>query len=455
MKNEEIFSQIKEESLQANIKTKKSHYIPVKIKFALSHLFALLWTIISIILSIPWVKDLSEIVTLPLALLIITGIAYIPGYLNAFLVVSLIFDKQPPFKDENPSKDIAILIAARNEAENIDNTLSYIAKQDYNGHIKVFVIDNGSSDNTSLVALESGNKLNLDITVIREDNPGKFNALNTALKFVSTDLVITLDADTLLHKSAVRYLIARIESAPKNVCAVAGSVLVRNSRENFITRIQEWDYFLGIASIKRLQGLYQGTLVAQGAFSIYKTDCVREIGGWPDAIGEDIVLTWNLLKHNWKTYFEPLAVAFTNVPNTFRVFARQRSRWARGMIEALKTTKPWQQPQIYTKYLTGINLLMPYLDISYTFFWLPGLILAFFGLFWIVGPATLMVLPLTFISYTVLYTYQKYVFRKLNLKVRKNPSGFIMFILCYQMIMSPIAVLGYLQETFRLKRVWK
>lgn len=452
---EERFSPNKDEALHINKKIKKSLYIPVKMKFVISHSFALLWAVISIALSVPWVKDLSEIVTLPLALLIITGIAYIPGYMNAFLVVSLIFDKQPHFKVKNPTNDISILIAARNEAENIRNTLSYIAKQDYNGHIKVYVIDNGSIDDTSMAALSSGKDLNLDITVIQEEIPGKFNALNTGLKYVTTDLFITLDADTLLHPSAVRYLIARMESAPKNVCAVAGSVLVRNSRESIITRIQEWDYFLGIASIKRQQGLYQGTLVAQGAFSAYKTDCVRKIGGWPDAIGEDIVLTWNLLKKNWKTYFEPLAVAFTDVPNTYRTFARQRSRWARGMIEALKETKPWQQPQVYTKYLTGINLLMPYLDISYTFFWLPGLILACFGLFWIVGPATLMVVPLTFLSYMVLYNYQKYVFRKLNLKVRRNPHGFILFILCYQMIMSPVAVWGYVQEIFKRKRVWK
>ena len=39
--------------------------------------------------------------------------------------------------------------------------------------------------------------------------------------------------------------------------------------------MQEWDYFLGIASIKRMQGLYQGTLVAQGAFSLYRTEAVR------------------------------------------------------------------------------------------------------------------------------------------------------------------------------------
>lgn len=229
------------------------------------------------------------------------------------------------------------------------------------------------------------------------------------------------------------------------------AIAVKTSSQGFRNGI----IFLGIASIKRLQGLYQGTLVAQGAYSVYKTDCVRKIGGWPDAIGEDIVLTWKLLDQDWLIYFEPLAVAFTSVPNRLRVFARQRSRWARGMIEALKAIKPWQQPQVYTRYLTGIDLLIPYLDLSYTFFWLPGLILACFGYFWVVGPATLLVLPLTFISYLILYTYQKHVFRKLDLRVRKNWSGFVLFLLCYQMMMSPVSVWGYAQEVFKLKRVWK
>jgi poly-beta-1,6-N-acetyl-D-glucosamine synthase len=430
-------------------------YIPVSTKFWLSHAGALLWMVFSIYVSIPWVLDLSKIVNLPLAIFIIAGISYIPGYLNAFLVVSLLFDKQPPFKNEYPTDTVSILIAARNENEVIARTLSYLNKQDYPGKMKIFVIDNASTDNTYKIADNAGIVFGLDVTVMREERPGKFNALNNALHSVETNYVITLDADTILHKSAVRYLVARMKSAPSNICAVAGSILVRNSRGNLLARIQEWDYFLGIASIKRLQGLYQGTLVAQGAFSIYDTEKIKDVGGWPDAIGEDIVLTWNLLRKGWKVYFEPLAVAFTDVPDSLSHFAKQRSRWARGMIEALRETKPWQQPQIYLKYLTGINLIMPYLDIVYTFFWLPGLILSFFGYFWIVGPTTLLVLPLTFISYGFLYSYQKTVFKNLNLRIRKNFIGFLVFVVFYQMLMSPISTWGYVQETFKLRRVWK
>ncbi|MGM0777188.1 MAG: glycosyltransferase family 2 protein [Bacillota bacterium] len=431
-------------------------YLSINKKFVISHLISLLWMAFSIYLSLPWLKDLSDIVTLPISILIIGGIAYVPGYMNAFLVMSLLLDRKPSFKNPDPDKEVTLLVAAFNEEKTIFQTLSYVAGQDYHEKIKVIVIDNRSTDNTHLEIVRAQKELNLAIDILKEPKTGKFHALNKGLQHVTTEYVITLDADTLLHPSAVRFLVSRMESSPEEVCAVAGSMLVRNSRENLLTKTQEWDYYLGIASIKRLQGLYQGTLVAQGAFSLYKTDSVRQVNGWPDAIGEDIVLTWRLLQKEWKVYFEPLAAAFTDVPSTLSHFAKQRSRWARGMIEGLNEIKPWNQPQIYTKYLTGVNLVMPYLDMVYTFFWIPGLMLAFFGYFWIVGPMTLFVLPLTILSYGILYMYQKhYVFKNLNLKVRKNILGFFTFILFYQMIMSPISVWGYLQELFKSKRVWE
>ena len=127
------------------------------------------------------------------------------------------------------------------------------------------------------------------------------------------------------------------------------------------------------------------------------------------------------------------------------------------MIEGLREVKPWKQPSMFSKFLTGIDLIIPYMDLSYTFFWIPGLILAiFWGNYAIVGPMMLLVLPLTFISFGILYYYQSnVVFIKLNLKVRKNLIGFILFILCYQIIMSPVSLYGYTQELFGAKRVWK
>ncbi|WP_424766932.1 glycosyltransferase family 2 protein [Paenibacillus sp. sgz302251] len=436
-------------------KPRRRRYIPVKSKFYLSHIIALCWLSFSIFISLPWIYDLGQQITIPLAVFIVVGISYIPGYMNAFMVSSLLFDKQPALKVPRPTEPITILIACYNEEAGIANTISYIATQDYEGEITVIVIDNNSTDRTAAAAQAAGNELGLHLKVLYEPMPGKNHALNAALAHVETELILTLDADTLLHTSAVSNIVARLLTAPKEVCAVAGAVLVRNGRDNFLAKIQEWDYFLGIASIKRLQGLFQGTLVAQGAFSLYKLDAVKLVSGWPDAIGEDIVLTWRFLANGWKVYFEPLAVAFTDVPVSFYHFFRQRSRWARGMIEALKVVKPWQQPSPYTKYLTFCNLVMPYLDFVYTFVWLPGLILALFGYYWIVGITTMLVLPLTFGVNFILYRYQRRVFETLDLRIRKNVFGFFAYVLLYQIIMSPVSVWGYMQEALKLNRVWK
>ncbi|WP_126428405.1 glycosyltransferase family 2 protein [Brevibacillus marinus] len=441
--------------LHPSIRPSSPKYIPVRAKFWISQAIALAWMGFSIVISLPWVYDLGQYVTHMVAVAIIAGISYIPGYLNAFMVASLLLDRQPRFKTVAPLEDITIVIACRNEEKGIGETLTRIAGQDHAGNIQVIVVDNASTDRTADVAREIGRQLGLDMLVVSERRPGKHNALNRALPLVTTRYVATLDADTLLHPSAIRYIVARMLSAPADVCAVAGAVLVRNSRKNFWTKIQEWDYFLGIASIKRLQGLYQGTLVAQGAFSLYETEAIRKIGGWPDAIGEDIVLTWRLLGTNRRVFFEPLAVAFTDVPETGKHFFRQRSRWARGMIEGLKAIKPWEHPIMFTRFLTGYNLIMPYLDIVYTFCWIPGLVAACFGYFWIVGPFTLLVLPLTILQNYILYRYQKSVFHVLGLKIRRNRSGFIAYVLCYQMLISPMSVWGYLQEWLKLRRVWK
>ena len=431
-------------------------YVPVAVKFVGAQTLAVGWLAVSIWLSLPWVRELADAITIVPAIVVVCLIAYLPGWLVAFLAVSLLLDRQPPLRDSSPAVPVTVVIAARNEAERIQETIAYVAGQDYAGPIEVLVVDNGSTDGTRTVAEAFGAATGQPVRCISEPRPGKSHALNTGLAAVGSDLMITLDADTLLHPRAVRQLVARLLSAPPDVQAVAGSVLVRNSRDTLWTRMQEWDYFLGIASVKRMQGLYQGTLVAQGAFSLYRTQAVSAAGGWPDAIGEDIVLTWQLMRNGARVYYEPSAVAFTAAPARLVQLARQRARWARGMIEGLRSVKPWDQPRWLLRFLTAIDLLIPALDVAYALVWLPGLALATTGRYWIVGPYTLAVLPLTLVVNLILYRFQRRrVFNLLGLRVRRNAMGFVGFVLAYQVLMSPIAVVGYGQELLGLRRRWK
>jgi biofilm PGA synthesis N-glycosyltransferase PgaC len=431
-------------------------YASVTMKFLVAQALAVGWLGASIWLSLPWVRELAAAITIVPAILVVSLIAYLPGWLVAFMAVSLLLDRQPPLRGAHPAIPVTVLIAARNEADRIQETIAYVAAQDYPGPIEVLVVDNGSTDGTRTVAEAFGAATGQPVRCVSEPHPGKSHALNTGLAAVETELVITLDADTVLHPEAVRQLVARLLSAPADVQAVAGSVLIRNSRDNLWTRMQEWDYFLGIASVKRMQGLYQGTLVAQGAFSLYRTQAVLAAGGWPDAIGEDIVLTWQLMRNGARVYYEPSAVAFTAAPARLVHLARQRARWARGMVEGLRSVKPWNQPRWLLRFLTAIDLLIPALDVAYALVWLPGLVLAATGRYWIVGPYTLAVLPLTLVVNLILYRFQRRrVFNLLGLRVRRNAVGFVGFVLAYQMLMSPIAVVGYGQELLGLRRRWK
>ena len=96
------------------------------------------------------------------------------------------------------------------------------------------------------------------------------------------------------------------------------------------------------------------------------------MGGWPDAIGEDIVLTWTMLALRRYRAYEPVALGFTAVPERLGALMSQRSRWARGMFEGLLAHPPLRQPRVLAKLVAGIDYLVPFLDIGIVFFWVPA-----------------------------------------------------------------------------------
>lgn len=431
-------------------------YVSVASKFVLSILFAACWVGASAWISVPWFEDLSDELGVVPAITILTLIAFLPGGVVAFLAASLTFDRQPAMRFSSSTQVVTIIIAARNEVNGIGLTVSSLNNIDYPAGVRVILADNGSTDGTAEAAQAAADRAGVDLRVIREDRPGKAHALNTALLAVDTKYVVTVDADTILHRDAMKNIVGRLESAPADTVAVAGSVLTRNSRSNLLTRMQEWDYYLGIAAVKRMQGLYQSTLVAQGAFSLYLTDSVRRVGGWPDAIGEDIVITWRLMEGGHRVYFEPSAVAFTDVPDDLGTFMKQRSRWARGMLEGLRAVPPWRQTRGLTKMIASVDLFIPLLDVGYVLIFLPGVVLAFLGYPLIVSLWTLAVLPVTMLIYGGLRRYQaRNVFSPLGLTVRRNRIGYVAFLLIYQVLCSSASLVGYAQWVGRTRHRWK
>jgi len=430
----------------------RQFYLSVHTKFAIAFVFSMAWTAFSTVMALPWLHDLASIMTWPVAIFAVGGIAVLPGMMNAFLVVSLLLDRRPARRKLVDYPAVTILVAAYNEESSIADTLKSIAAQDYPGEIEVLVIDDGSKDATAAVV--EANPYPWARLLRQPKNMGKAAALNRGLAESKHDYVITLDADSYLYGDALARLVERYFSDPASTRAVAGTMLVRNSRKNWITRAQEWDYFHGISAIKRVQSLFQGTMVAQGAFSIYDREALEEIGGWQDCVGEDIVLTWAMLVRGWRVGHAEDACCFTNAPDNLRQFIRQRQRWSRGMMEAFR-----QHPKILvTRRMSTLfvwwNLLFPWLDLAYTLFFIPGAIAACFGIYWIAGPMTLILMPMALGMNYVMYRIGAGMFAGQGLHVRRNVAGFLIYALTYSLILQPASVAGYMSELLGLRKTW-
>jgi biofilm PGA synthesis N-glycosyltransferase PgaC len=135
-------------------------------------------------------------------------------------------------------------------------------------------------------------------------------------------------------------------------------------------------------------------------------------------------------------------------------FIRQRQRWSRGLVEAFKENPLILfRPRFSTLYIWW-NTMFPLMDIAYTFGFIPGLILACFGIYWIVGPMTLVLLPMAFFLNLQMHLKGVAMFRSENLKVRRNLFGFIFYVFAYGLVLQPACVYGYFSEFFNLRKSW-
>ena len=112
-------------------------YLPRRERIAVTIVLGLAWAGLSLVIDRAWIGDLAALVTLPVAIAIVTGIAIVPGYLNVQLVTSVVLDRPkrlPPYPPVEPA--VTVLVAAYDEEDAIEQTLAAILAQDYAGSVQ-------------------------------------------------------------------------------------------------------------------------------------------------------------------------------------------------------------------------------------------------------------------------------------------------------------------------------
>lgn len=420
--------------------------------FVISTAGALTWLLLSSVIAGYWVREAAQRLPWCYTVWVVMGIALLPGYLTSAMFLSNMMHARPSTAPQEKAAPVSVLICARNEEKTIYRTIEAVVAQRYAAPIEILCVDNGSDDHTRQEIERAEQSLARPERMIRLIScpaAGKANALNEGLAHIRTDAFVTVDADTLLEENALAAILARRESS--GAACVAGNLLAAGT-DSWVGRMQIYDYLISIAAVKRYQGSYGVTLVAQGAFSAYETHAVRQIGGWTQGAGEDIVLTYRLLALGRLSLYEPRAIGFTVVPRTLRGLWRQRARWARGMFEGLHAVKPWQQPTLYGGYFEALNLSVLYLDLAYVFGFLVGIVLALLGMPWLAGGATLLTLPALAVVMASVYAFQR---RVAGVHVKNSVAGLLCFAVLFQPVQSLCSLDGYARALLGCRVRWK
>ena len=225
---------------------------------------------------------------------------------------------------------VSIIVPAYNEELNAERTVHNLLKSNY-PDLEVIFVDDGSKDDT-YNKVKTTFENNTKVTVLTKPNGGKAAALNFGIKQAKGEILVCIDADTVLPSDAIPKLIPYF--ADLEVGAVAGNVRVGNTL-NLLTNWQSIEYTTSQNFDRRAFDAVNAILVVPGAIGAFRKTALEEIDGFTtDTLAEDCDLTLRLLIAGYRIRTCNEALALTEAPETLNMFLKQRSRWTFGMMQS-------------------------------------------------------------------------------------------------------------------------
>ena len=285
-----------------------------------------------------------------------TGIVYV-GYDT--LLLGFVFWQTLPLLRPTPAPrpgaarpTLGIIVAAHDEAGILPRTLDHLFAQT-DAPDQIVIADDGSIDGTAallagygltpppLGLLSQPSLTHPALRWLRLPHGGKARALNQAITRIETEVLLTVDADTLLHDGAIAAMRQAFTADPALVAAtgVLTPLCGPGASGRFFEWFQTYEYirnFLSRYAWSRLDSL----LLISGAFAGFRRAAIVEVGGFDDdCLVEDYELIHRLLRFSaqhgrgWHSTVLGRARALTDAPATAGAFLRQRRRWFGGFLQ--------------------------------------------------------------------------------------------------------------------------
>ncbi len=288
-------------------------------------------------------------------------IAYDTVLLGFTFVQTWALRRDRPTPTPGTPATLAVIVAAHNEAAVLPVTLAALFAQSAPPE-RIVIADDGSTDASAdvltrdfgLIAPPLGSLADSathpGLSWLRLPHGGKAAALNVALAAIDSEVVLTVDADTLLEPGAIAAIRAAFAADPALVAATG--VLTPVCDASIGGRLFEWfqryEYirnFLSRFAWEQVGGL----LLISGAFAGFRRTAVIAVGGFDrDCLVEDYELIHRLRRHaaraglDWTTAVVGEARARTTAPADLAAFLAQRRRWFGGFLQ----TQYWYRDMV-------------------------------------------------------------------------------------------------------------
>ncbi|GAB3167234.1 glycosyltransferase family 2 protein [Myceligenerans halotolerans] len=227
---------------------------------------------------------------------------------------------------------ISVIVPAYNEAVVLDACVRSIARSDY-PDFEVVCVDDGSTDDTyaRLVALET----NLPRVRARtQPNGGKGAALNHGIRLARGEILVLVDADGVFRPDTLAEMIhAFTDPGIGAVCGDDRTVNLDRVQTRYLALISH----VGTGLVRRALDVLHCLPIVSGNTGAFRRDVLERTGLLrEDTVGEDLELTWRVYRAGYRVAFAPRALVHAESPSTLRGLWRQRVRWSRGLLQAVR-----------------------------------------------------------------------------------------------------------------------
>lgn len=232
---------------------------------------------------------------------------------------------------------VSVLVAARNEEENIFKCLNALVKVDYPPQlVEVLIGNDGSEDRTGTIAKEFAlihprfSVIEIDSIIAHRNCKG--NVIAHLARKAKGDLLLITDADAMVPSQWINNHVATFRPG---IGIITGVTIVTGNK--WFERCQRYDWIYGLGAVKVASGFGDAITTLGNNMTINKR-AYDDLGGYenlPFSITEDRELLKHLMDRGYVTeqLFDANSVVRTVGMGTISELLQQRKRWMIGAFE--------------------------------------------------------------------------------------------------------------------------